>query len=124
MGVVQIRTSDEDEEIIAKRMALRGDTNRSEHFRRAYFQAAGEHEQLVGEVRAELREVSQQLTDLRNVVYRIAERESSDLEMRMLAALLVLVYPSVDKTVQGKIDKYLDMGTIEKFLAGNKWKVR
>ncbi len=124
MGLAQFRTTEAEEEVIAQRMALRGDTNRSEHFRRAYFQAAGEVDQLVGEVRAEMREHSQQLSEIRNLVYRMAERESSDIEMRMLAALLVLVYPSVDKTLQSKIDKTLDMRTIEKFLNGNNGTVR
>lgn len=119
MGLAQFRTTDAEEEAIAKRMALRGDTNRSEHFRRAYFDAAGEHEELVGEVRAELRELTEQMRDLRRVAYRQAEQKSSDLELRMLAALLVAVYPSVDKGVQAKIDKYLDMRTIENFLNGN-----
>jgi hypothetical protein len=124
MGLAQFRTSDAEEEAIAKRMALNGDTNRSEHFRRAYFQAAGDHEQLVGEVRADVSDLSRQVGDLRNVMYRLAERQSSDLEMRMIAALLVMVYPNVDKLVQGKIDKHLDMRTIEDFLNGNKGKAR
>lgn len=124
MGLAQFRTSDAEEEAIAKRMALSGETNRSEHFRRAYFQAAGDHEQLVGEVRGEMSDLARQVGDLRNVMYRMAERQSSDLEMRMIAALLVMVYPNVDKLVQGKIDKHLDMRTIEEFLNGNKGKAR
>lgn len=124
MGLAQFRTTEEEEEVIRQRMTLRGDTNRSEHFRQAYFRSAGDYEGLFGEVRAELREHAEQLQEIRNLVYRIAEQKSSDLEMRMLASLLVLVYPSVDSQVQAKVNKHLDMGTIELFLSGNKGRAR
>jgi Txe/YoeB family toxin of Txe-Axe toxin-antitoxin module len=124
MGLAQFRTSDEEEEVIAQRMLLRGETNRSDHFRRTYFQGAGELDSLVGEMRGEMQAISRQIEEMRKLVYRVAERESSDLEMRMMAALMVMVYPSVDTSVQAKVDKFLDMGTIEKFLSGNKGKVR
>lgn len=119
MGVVQFRTTDEEEEIIAARIAAHGDKSRSDHFRRVYFQGTGTADQALGEVRAELLDLSQQLSDVRVLVHRMAEQKSSDLELRLLAGLLTLIYPSVDVMLQKKIDKYLDMGTIEKFLSGN-----
>jgi thioredoxin-like negative regulator of GroEL len=124
MGLAQFRTTDKDEKIIAERMILAGETNRSAHFKRVYFGADQQAESAIGEVRAELRELAKSVDDIRNLVTRVAENAGGDVEQRMLAALFLMIFRSVDSGIQSEISNHMDKAAIEKFLQGTSRRVR
>lgn len=120
MGVAQWRTTEADELEIRRRMDLAGEDNRSQHFRRVYMEGAGDYERVVGEMRQEMARQADTLNELRLMVRRLVEKETSDVELKMMAALFMLIYPSVEEAVQQDIEKYIDPAVIKSFLTGDK----
>ncbi|HYD60595.1 MAG TPA: hypothetical protein VEC35_09585 [Noviherbaspirillum sp.] len=119
MGNAQFRTTDEEETAIAARMALAGDRTRSDHFRRVYFQNVSERDVQIGEIKRQLEMLAEGQEHLRRAVQQLATAKSDDLELRLLAGLYALLYPSVDDSVQAKVDQHIDYSVVEHFLSGN-----
>lgn len=117
MTHAQFRTSQAEEEIIATRMRLASETNRSEHFRRVYFSASDGLDGSVGSLRREMQELAKSVEDVRRLLGKLIQGSDADLQLKLLAGVFTLIYPSVPADARQKLDQYMDASKVEEFLA-------
>ena len=120
MPTISFRISDDEALTVAHRMKLSGETNRSEHIKRVYFKGDTGTDELIGTMRKQIDMLTEAVDRSHNLLRQLAANKSDDLDLKLLAGLYMLLYPSVDAGVQATVDRYLDMDTIESFLSNNK----
>jgi hypothetical protein len=120
MAVMSFGITTEQEKIVLQRMKLSGETNKSEHFRRVYFEADTTNDALVGELKRQIDVLTEAVERSQNAIRQLASAKSDGLELKLLAGLYMLLYPSVTPGIQSIVDQHLDVKAIEGFLTENK----
>jgi hypothetical protein len=116
MGTVNFRTTPEEDAVIATRMLIAGDRNKTEHFKRVYFRDAGTDDLALGELRREVGLLADAVEKLSHQVVRSAKSKGDDLELKLIAGLWMLLYPSVEKDVQADVDQFLDIEQVRRYV--------
>ncbi len=120
MYALTIKVSKDEEEIILRRMKASGETNRSGHIRRVYFENDGGGEELLGGMKHQLDLLADATMRNQRLLEQMIGIRTDTVDTTMLAALFMLLYPSVTPAVQATVDQYIDVGAIELFLKKGK----
>ncbi len=120
MAVFSFKANAEQERIVLDRMALAGETNRSAHVKRIYFQGPTGNDELIGQLRKQIDMLAGAVEQSQALLRKMAGAKTDDLELKLLAGLYLLLYPSVEKGIQATVDRHLDFAVIESFLTDNK----
>ena len=123
MTTVTIWVSIEEEAEIRKRMASAGETKISSHIKRVYFGNLKAHEgpiadlKRTGDLSVYLLGELVKKADIRGLPGEDGdEANESDLQLRILALLYLMVYESVDSSMRVWADRFLNKGALETFL--------
>lgn len=112
-----MKVSVEEEEIILRRMKIKGETNKSAHIKRIYFAGGAGGAPLADSDTSHridgLVDISR---ELRSLLRQLVDMQKAPIGLTLAAATLLLVYPSVQAPVQAKITKYIDMHGVEAIL--------
>lgn len=116
MPIVSFEVSDEEMEIILRRMRTANEKNRSAHLRRVYFQGDTANEELMGGMRKQIEVLTDAIEQQQRLLKQLATVSSDGIELKVLSGLYLMLHPSVDPSTQAIVDQYLDVSAIEGFL--------
>jgi hypothetical protein len=111
-----MKVSVEEEEIILLRMKMNGETNKSAHIKRVYFEGSGSDELATRDMVRRIDSLAESSLDVRNLLGQLVDMQRAPIGLTLAAATLLLLYPSVQAPVQAKITKYIDMHGVEAIL--------
>lgn len=114
-----MRLSVEEEELILRRMKQSGETNKSAHLKRIYFDHGGAGELAGGDITRKLDGLSDNAQVLSDLLEKLLELHKTPVDHTIAAAIFMLLYPSVPQTAQAQVDKYIDVRGIEAILKGH-----
>lgn len=121
MGATSVWLNIEEEAFIRERMAIAGETKLGAHIKRVYFGNLNPREGVLAEVRQNGEIALDMLATLARKA-RADEPEieldddNRDTELRLLAAIFMMLHASIGKTQQALIDRYIDPKVVEDFL--------
>jgi hypothetical protein len=118
MAIVSFAVTTAQEEIIIRRMAATGETNKSEHMRRVYFEGSDADDARLGEMKRQIETLTEAVDRSNKLLRQIASQRSDGLELKLLAGLYMLLHPSVDPGIQATVNRHLDLAGVEAFLTG------
>jgi tetrahydromethanopterin S-methyltransferase subunit F len=120
MGIVSFGITSDQEEIVMRRMKTAGETNRSEHFRRVYFQGDDASDALIGDLKRQVGELADAVGRNQKLLQQLVAMRADGLEIKLLAALYMLLHPSVEPGVQATVDRHIDIAGVAGFLTHGK----
>ncbi len=114
-----MKVSVEEEEIILRRMKINGETNKSAHIKRIYFDGGGTDDSLATrDLVRRIDGLADSSFEVRSLLGQLVDLQAAPIGLTLAAATLLLVFPSVQAPVQAKISKYIDMHGVEALLKG------
>jgi hypothetical protein len=113
-----MKLSVEEEDLILRRMKMNGETNKSAHLKRIYFEHGGVGELTGGDIARKIDVLSDNAQALNDLLEKLVEMHKTPVDHTIAAAIFMLLYPSVPQTAQAQVDKYIDMRGIEAILKG------
>jgi hypothetical protein len=118
MPTLTMKVSFEEEEIILRRMRISGETNKSAHIKRIYFESRVSDDLAARDMGRKIDGLADSSRDVSNLLGRLVDMQKAPVGLTLAAATLLLLYPSVQPPVQAKIAKYIDMNGVEAILKG------
>lgn len=112
MPTVTMKISVEEEEVILRRMSSKGETNKSAHIKRIYFAGNDDSSELAGK----LDELATASREVQSLLQQLIELQATPIGTTLAAAILLLLFPSVQPPIQAKVSKYIDMKGVEAIL--------
>lgn len=116
MTIVSIRLNREEEDAVKYRMKIGGETVVSAHIKRVYFEGGKQDNEQLGRIQKQLDMLTESSEQIEKTMRHIQQAKTDDTELTLLAALYILLYPSVEPAIRAKADKYIKAEVVEKFL--------
>ena len=119
--VLSIRLTIEEEAAMRRQMALSGDRELGPHIKRIYFGQLYPNEGVLGQLQRNSELALDMLATLgKNPRYSGSEPDrddnTRDTELRLLAAIFMMIHDSIGKTQQALISRYIDKQAVEDFM--------
>ena len=116
MPILTIKLSDEAEETILRRMKHSGETNKSRHVIEGYLANLDFSNDAIVEIARTLDELGEEANRTNRLLEQLIGMRDDKVELSILEAIFLLLYPSVTPVIQAKVNQYVDVSAIEQFL--------
>ena len=117
MATLSFKVDAEEEALIRYRMHQGGETNLSVYLRRQCTGGAGAADMThFGRLQAQVNQLTDAVEESQKLIRHMMSMRDDGMELQLLAALYLLLYPSVDRDVQATVDRYLDRNGVENYL--------
>jgi hypothetical protein len=121
MGTTSVWINVDEEAFMRRQMAIAGETKLGAHIKRVYFGNLNPGEGVLAEVRHNGEMALDMLAALAKKPRAEQEEnepedDSRDTELRLLAAIFMMLHASIGKAQQALIDRYIDPKVVEDFL--------
>ena len=116
MKTISFKVNLDEYGAIRFRMFQEGETNLSAYLRRLCLNGSFAMERQLATITAMLQEQSAAVEHSAKMTSELVALQADDIDLKLIAGLYMLLYPSVDKGVQATVDRYLDVSVIEKYL--------
>lgn len=121
MSTLNIWLSDEDEAFMRRQMEIAGETKLGPHIKRVYYGNLNPGEGVLSELRRNSEMALSLLSEMRRNGSGVAGGEEQkehdrDTELRLLAAIFLMLHMSLSKDARLVIDRYVSSKAVEDFL--------
>ncbi|WP_139143913.1 hypothetical protein [Janthinobacterium sp. HH102] len=116
MAMISVRLNTEDEEIIRAKMVLTGDTAISTFMRRVSLSTDSADSSGIGALNKQIENLIEGNRQQQKMIREILSHKNDGIELSMLASVFVMLYNSVDESIQHRVNKSIDIRAIESFL--------
>ena len=121
MRVVSVRLKDEEEAFMRRQMEIAGEADLGPHIKRVYFGNLNPGEGVLSELRRNSEMALSMLSDMRRSGSSSGGGEEQkehdrDTELRLLAAIFLMLHMSLGKDARLVIDRYVSSKAVEDFL--------
>ncbi|WP_342234378.1 hypothetical protein [Ralstonia sp. OTU4908] len=121
MGTLNIWLSDEDEAFMRRQMEIAGETKLGPHIKRVYYGNLNPGEGVLSELRRNSEMALSMLSNMKRSGSSSGDGEEQkehdrDTELRLLAAIFLMLHMSLGKDARLVIDRYVSSKAVEDFL--------
>ncbi|MCL6485009.1 MAG: hypothetical protein I4O49_12725 [Janthinobacterium lividum] len=121
MGTLNIWLSDEDEAFMRRQMEIAGETKLGPHIKRVYYGNLNPGEGVLSELRRNSEMALSMLSNMKRSGSSAGDggeqkEHDRDTELRLLAAIFLMLHMSLGKDARLVIDRYVSSKAVEDFL--------